>query len=40
MLNPLLPVGMIQLISYHIAAHRGVDVDQPRSLAQRVITVE
>jgi glucosamine--fructose-6-phosphate aminotransferase (isomerizing) len=29
----------MQLLNYHIAAHRGLDVDQPRNLAKRV-TVE
>jgi glucosamine--fructose-6-phosphate aminotransferase (isomerizing) len=29
----------MQLLSYHIAAYRGLDVDQPRKLAKSV-TVE
>ena len=37
--SPLLTVIPTQLISYHIAAHRGLDVDQPRNLAKSV-TVE
>jgi glucosamine--fructose-6-phosphate aminotransferase (isomerizing) len=39
LLSPLLTVIPMQLLSYHIAAHRGLDVDQPRNLAQSV-TVE
>lgn len=35
----LLTVIPMQLLSYHIAAHRGLDVDQPRNLAKSV-TVE
>ena len=38
-INPLLTVVPMQLLSYHIAAHRGLDVDQPRNLAKSV-TVE
>jgi len=38
-ISPLLSVVPMQLISYHIAAHRGLDVDQPRNLAKSV-TVE
>ena len=38
-LSPLLTVLPTQLLSYHIAAHRGLDVDQPRNLAKSV-TVE
>ncbi len=37
--SPLLSVVPMQLLSYHIAAHRGLDVDQPRNLAKSV-TVE
>jgi glucosamine--fructose-6-phosphate aminotransferase (isomerizing) len=38
--DTLLPVPTVdELLSYHIAAHRGLDVDQPRNLAKRV-TVE
>ena len=39
LLSPLLTVIPLQLLSYHIAAHRGLDVDQPRNLAKSV-TVE
>tara|TARA_B100000963_G_scaffold49643_1_gene37823 strand:+ start:482 stop:2374 length:1893 start_codon:yes stop_codon:yes gene_type:complete len=38
-ISPLLSVIPTQLLSYHIAAHRGLDVDQPRNLAKSV-TVE
>ncbi len=38
-LTPLLSVIPLQLLSYHIAAMRGCDVDQPRNLAKSV-TVE
>ena len=37
--SPLLSVVPLQLFSYHIAAHKGLDVDQPRNLAKSV-TVE
>ncbi len=39
LISPLLTVVPMQLFSYHIAAHRGLDVDQPRNLAKSV-TVE
>ncbi|MDP4882154.1 MAG: glutamine--fructose-6-phosphate transaminase (isomerizing) [Cyanobium sp. MAG_137] len=39
LISPLLTVIPMQLLSYHIAAHRGLDVDQPRNLAKSV-TVE
>jgi glucosamine--fructose-6-phosphate aminotransferase (isomerizing) len=39
LLSPLLTLIPMQLLSYHIAAHRGLDVDQPRNLAKSV-TVE
>jgi glucosamine--fructose-6-phosphate aminotransferase (isomerizing) len=39
MLNPVLTVIPLQLLSYYIAAKRGLDVDQPRNLAKSV-TVE
>ena len=39
LLSPLLTGVPMQLLSYHIAAHRGLDVDQPRNLAKSV-TVE
>jgi glucosamine--fructose-6-phosphate aminotransferase (isomerizing) len=38
----LLPMAMalpLQLLAYHVAVHRGCDVDQPRNLAKSV-TVE
>lgn len=38
-LGPLLTVVPLQLIAYHVACHRGLDVDQPRNLAKSV-TVE
>ena len=38
-ISPLLTVVPMQLLSYHIAAHRGLDVDQPCNLAKSV-TVE
>ena len=38
-LSPLASVIPLQLLSYHIAAHKGLDVDQPRNLAKSV-TVE
>ena len=39
LVSPLLTVIPMQLLAYHIAAHRGLDVDQPRNLAKSV-TVE
>ena len=39
LLNPVLTVIPLQLLSYYIAAKRGLDVDQPRNLAKSV-TVE
>ena len=38
-LAPVLTVVPVQLLAYHIAARRGVDVDQPRNLA-KTVTVE
>ena len=38
-ISPLLAVVPLQLLSYHIAANRGLDIDQPRNLAKSV-TVE
>jgi len=38
-LNPVLTVIPLQILAYHIAALRGLDVDQPRNLAKSV-TVE
>jgi glucosamine--fructose-6-phosphate aminotransferase (isomerizing) len=39
MMSPILTVIPLQLLAYHIAARRGLDVDQPRNLAKSV-TVE
>jgi len=39
MLSPVITVLPLQLLSYHIATLRGLDVDQPRNLAKSV-TVE
>jgi glucosamine--fructose-6-phosphate aminotransferase (isomerizing) len=39
LLAPLLTVIPLQFLAYHIAALRGLDVDQPRNLAKSV-TVE
>jgi glucosamine--fructose-6-phosphate aminotransferase (isomerizing) len=39
MLNPILSVIPLQLIAYHIAVKKGLNVDQPRNLAKSV-TVE
>jgi glucosamine--fructose-6-phosphate aminotransferase (isomerizing) len=39
MLSPLVTVIPLQLLAYHIAAIRGLDIDQPRNLAKSV-TVE
>ena len=38
-INPILAVIPLQILAYHIAAMRGLDVDQPRNLAKSV-TVE
>jgi glucosamine--fructose-6-phosphate aminotransferase (isomerizing) len=38
-LSPILLTVPLQLLAYHIAVHRGCDVDQPRNLAKSV-TVE
>ncbi len=38
-MSPLFSVIPMQLLSYHIAANRGLDIDQPRNLAKSV-TVE
>ena len=35
MLSPIITVIPLQLLAYHIAAIRGLDVDQPRNLAKR-----
>jgi glucosamine--fructose-6-phosphate aminotransferase (isomerizing) len=39
MLSPVITVIPLQLLAYHIASLRGLDVDQPRNLAKSV-TVE
>ncbi len=39
LLSPILTAIPMQLLAYHIAARRGLDVDQPRNLAKSV-TVE
>ncbi len=39
MLQPILAVIPLQLLAYHIARRRGLDVDQPRNLA-KTVTVE
>ena len=39
MLSPVTTVIPLQMLAYHIAALRGLDVDQPRNLAKSV-TVE
>ena len=39
LISPILAVIPLQLLAYHIAARRGLDVDQPRNLAKSV-TVE
>ena len=39
LLSPIVTVIPLQLLAYHIAALRGLDVDQPRNLAKSV-TVE
>jgi glucosamine--fructose-6-phosphate aminotransferase (isomerizing) len=39
MLQSLLAVIPLQLLAYHIARHRGLNVDQPRNLA-KTVTVE
>ncbi len=39
LLAPLVTVIPLQLLAYHIAVLRGLDVDQPRNLAKSV-TVE
>ena len=39
LITPIIMVVPLQLLAYHIAVHRGCDVDQPRNLAKSV-TVE
>ena len=36
---PMLYAIPVQLLAYHVAVHKGTDVDQPRNLAKSV-TVE
>jgi glucosamine--fructose-6-phosphate aminotransferase (isomerizing) len=36
---PILYAVPVQLLAYHVAVHKGTDVDQPRNLAKSV-TVE
>ncbi len=38
-LQPILAVVPLQLLAYHIARHKGLNVDQPRNLA-KTVTVE
>ena len=38
-ISPVFSVIPMQLLSYHIAAQRGLDIDQPRNLAKS-LTVE
>ena len=38
-LQPIVSIVPLQLLAYHIAVHRGCDVDKPRNLAKSV-TVE
>ncbi|QDU26800.1 Glutamine--fructose-6-phosphate aminotransferase [isomerizing] [Anatilimnocola aggregata] len=38
-LSPLINIVPLQLLAYHVAVHRGCDVDKPRNLAKSV-TVE
>lgn len=35
-LSPLLTVIPLQLLSYHVAVAKGLNVDQPRNLAKSV----
>jgi glucosamine--fructose-6-phosphate aminotransferase (isomerizing) len=39
LLSPIVTVVPLQMLAYHIATMRGLDVDQPRNLAKSV-TVE
>jgi len=38
LLSPLLEIVPLQLLAYHIAVRRGVDVDRPRNLVKAVTT--
>ena len=39
LLSPFSLSPVVQLLSYHLAAARGLDIDQPRNLA-KTVTVE
>jgi glucosamine--fructose-6-phosphate aminotransferase (isomerizing) len=39
LLQPVLSVVPLQLLAYHVARRRGLDVDRPRNLA-KTVTVE
>ena len=39
LLQPILAIVPLQLLAYHIASARGLNVDQPRNLA-KTVTVE
>ena len=39
LIAPLVYTLPVQLLAYHVAVHKGTDVDQPRNLAKSV-TVE
>jgi len=39
LLSPIVTVVPLQLLAYHIAQKRGLDIDQPRNLA-KTVTVE
>jgi len=39
-LYPLLTVVPLQLFAYYVAVFRGCDVDKPRNLSKKVVTVE
>ncbi|MEZ4287045.1 MAG: SIS domain-containing protein [Polyangiales bacterium] len=39
LLTPFITLLPLQLLAYHVADHKGTDVDQPRNLA-KVVTVE
>ncbi len=36
LLSPILEIVPLQMLAYHIAVHRGVDVDRPRNLVKSV----
>ncbi len=38
LLSPLLEIVPLQLLAYHVAVRRGVDVDRPRNLVKSVMT--